>query len=101
MPRHSVYVRPEARQEIDSLPGHVRRRVRRAVLALQDDPTPSQAKRMEYDLGPRQELWRLRLDAWRVVYLVDQEWEHVYVLAVRKRPPYQYEDLEGLLAGVD
>jgi mRNA interferase RelE/StbE len=71
--------------------------VRRAVLSLQEDPKPSQGKRMEFDLEAKQELWRLRLDAWRVVYLIDQEWEHVYVLAVRKRPPYQYEDLEELL----
>ena len=100
MPRYSVYIRPGARKEIDRLPGHVRQRVRRAVLSLQDDPRPSQGKCMEYDLGPQQELWRLRLDAWRVVYLIDQEWGQVYVLAVRKRPPYQYEDLTALLAEV-
>jgi mRNA interferase RelE/StbE len=97
VPHCSVYIRPEAREEIDSLPGHVRQRVRRAVLALQDNPRPSQGKCMEYDLGPKQELWRLRLDAWRVVYLIDQERDRVYVLAVRKRPPYQYEDLVALL----
>jgi len=101
MPRHSVYVLPEARKEIDRLPGNNRQRVRRAVVSLQDEPRPSQGKQMEYDLGTRQELWRLRLDAWRVVYLVDQECGRVYVLAVRKRPPYQYEDLEGLMSEVD
>jgi mRNA interferase RelE/StbE len=100
MPRYSVYIRPDAHKEIDCLPGHVRQRVRRAVLSLQDDPRPSQGKCMEYGLGPQQELWRLRLDAWRVVYLIDQEWSQVYVLAVRKRPPYQYEDLTELLTEV-
>jgi len=97
MPRYNVYVRPEARKEIDRLAGHVRERVRRAVLGLQDDPRPSQGKCMEYDLGPSRQLWRLRLEAWRVVYLIDQEWNQVYVLGVRKRPPYQYEDLASLL----
>jgi mRNA-degrading endonuclease RelE of RelBE toxin-antitoxin system len=100
MPRYSVYIRPEARKEIDRLPGHVRQRVRRAVLTLQDNPRPSQGKRMEYDLEPKQELWRLRLDAWRVVYLIDQEWDQVYILAARQRPPYQYEDLATLLTDV-
>ena len=56
---------------------------------------------MEYDLGPKRELWRLRLDVWRLVYLIDQEWNQVYVLAVRRRPPYQYEDLASLLTEVD
>jgi mRNA interferase RelE/StbE len=101
MARYNVYIRPQARKEIDHLPGHIRQRVRRAVLALQDDPMPSKSKRMKYDLGPNRELWRLRLDAWRVVYLVDQEWDQVYVLSVRKRPPYQYEDLAELLTEVD
>jgi mRNA-degrading endonuclease RelE of RelBE toxin-antitoxin system len=100
MARYSVYVRPQARKEIDRLPGHVRQRVRRAVLGLQDDLRSSRGKCMEYDLGPDRELWRLRLDVWRVVYLIDQEWDQVYVLAVRKRPPYQYEDLASLLAGM-
>ena len=101
MARYSVYIRPQARKEIDDLPGHVRQRVRRALLGLQDNPRPSQGKCMEYDLGPERVLWRLRLDAWRVVYLIDQEWHHVYVLAVRRRPPYQYEDLASLVAEVD
>ena len=100
MPRYSVYIRPDAYKEIDRLPGHVRQRVRRAVLSLRDAPRPSQGKCMDYDLGPQQELWRLRLDAWRVVYLIDQEWDQVYILAVRKRPPYQYEDLTELLTEV-
>jgi mRNA-degrading endonuclease RelE of RelBE toxin-antitoxin system len=52
---------------------------------------------MEYELEARQNLWRLRLDAWRVVYPIDQEWDQVYVLAVRKRSPRQYEDLEELV----
>jgi len=48
------------------------------------------------DLGDL-ELRRLRIERWRVVYM-DEEWELVTVLAVRKRPPYDYEDLEELLA---
>lgn len=97
MPRYSVYLRPAARQEIERLPGHIRQRVRRAVLMLQDNPRPAQGKCMDYAPEPTQELWRLRLDAWRVVYVIDQENQQVYVLAVRKRPPYQYEDLGMLL----
>ena len=49
------------------------------------------------DLGDL-ELRRLRIERWRVVYMIDEEWELVTVLAVRKRPPYDYEDLEELLA---
>lgn len=43
------------------------------------------------------ELWRLRLDNWRILYAIDESQGIVDVLAVRKRPPYDYGDLEELL----
>jgi mRNA interferase RelE/StbE len=98
MTGYTVYVLPAARQEIDHLPGHVRQRVRRAVIGLRDDPKPAQSKRLEFDVGPGRELRRLRLESWRVVYLIDQA--VVYVLTARRRPPYQYADLDRLLTGI-
>ncbi len=97
---YQVYVLPQARREIDRLPGHIRQRLRRAVVGLRDDPCPPGSKQLTYDAGPERELWRWRLDPWRVVYLVDREWGRVYVLTVRRRPPYQYEDLAALLGEV-
>ena len=35
-------------------------------------------------------------DAWRVIYVVETEDKVVSVLAIRQRPPYQYEDLGDL-----
>jgi mRNA-degrading endonuclease RelE of RelBE toxin-antitoxin system len=93
---YKVYILPQASQEIDRLPGHVRQRVRRAVIGLRDDPKP--ALGIQLDLGAGRELWRLRLDTWHLVYLLDRDWGTIYVLAVRKRPPYQYEDLASLVA---
>ena len=98
---YKVYILPQASKEIDRLPGHVRQRVRRAVIGLRDDPKPADGIQLNFDLGAERELWRLRLDTWRVVYLIDHEWGRVYVLAVRKRPPYQYEDLTSLLTDVE
>jgi mRNA interferase RelE/StbE len=46
------------------------------------------------------ELCRLRLDKWRVVYTISEADLAIDVLAVRKRPPYDYGDLGALLAGV-
>ena len=97
MTRYQVYLPPRTVKEIDGLPGNIRQRVRRAVIGLRDDPQPRDGKRLAYDVGPGRELWRLRLDTWRVVYLLDRECERIYVLAVRRRPPYQYEDLDELL----
>ena len=41
---------------------------------------------------------RIRMDPWRVVYAVNDAEAWVWVLAVRKRPPYDHENLEKLLA---
>lgn len=101
MIRFRVYILPQASKEIDRLPGRVRQRVRRAVVGLRDDPLPTLSVRLDFDAGLGRELRRLRLDAWRVVYLLDQDSAGVYVLAVRRRPPYQYEDLGSLLVEVE
>lgn len=101
MSARKVYILPSAGKEIDRLPGHVRQRVRRAVLDLRENPEPDSAIQLRHDLGSGREIWRLRLDTWRVVYVLDREWDSVYVLAVRKRPPYQYEDLASLLVDLE
>jgi len=43
------------------------------------------------------ELWRLRLDSWRILYAIAEADMVVGVVAVRKRPPYDYGDLERLI----
>jgi mRNA interferase RelE/StbE len=40
----------------------------------------------------------MRLDQWRIVYAITDSELTVDVLAVRKRPPYDYGDLEDLIA---
>lgn len=95
MSRYEVYVTPQAWAEIILLPGHVRQRVKRAVDGLSQEPRPARSKELEAEVG--RELRRLRLDRWRIVYAVTESEKWVDVLAVRKRPPYDYGDLEELL----
>lgn len=54
----------------------------------------------EVELSQDIELHRIRLASWRVVYLVEEEWKLVSVLAIRKPPPYQYDDLDELMKNV-
>jgi mRNA-degrading endonuclease RelE of RelBE toxin-antitoxin system len=95
---HQLWVKDEAKYEINQLPGHVRQRVRRIIQALSDEPSPSGSIQMNVPTDTILEVRRLRLDEWRVIYMVDEEWSEVGVLAVRKRPPYDYSDLSALLA---
>jgi mRNA interferase RelE/StbE len=93
---YKVYVTSAGWKEIKNLPGRIRQRVRKAVDALADEPRPPKSKALELP-GSEMEIRRLRLERWRIVYAVTEASETVDVLAVRKRPPYDYGDLESLL----
>jgi mRNA interferase RelE/StbE len=42
-------------------------------------------------------VWRLRIDNWRIIYAIRESGDTIGVIAVRKRPPYEYEDLQEFL----
>jgi mRNA interferase RelE/StbE len=94
--RYTVYVTPAALKEIKSLPGNMRQRARKAVDALAENPRAPKSKHLEIPTVDA-EVRRLRLDRWRIVYAITEAELIVDVLAIRKRPPYDYGDLEALL----
>ncbi len=106
MSAYRVYVTPSALRELQQLPGHVRQRAKRAIDDLESNPHPPGSKALDLsDLqapteAPR-EVWRLRLEKWRVVYAITEADRIIDVIALRKRPPYDYGDLPQLLGQVD
>jgi mRNA interferase RelE/StbE len=98
--RYTLYVTPETFQNIKELPGNIRQRVRQAIQSLSDNPRPPQSKRLDLS-EVEAEVWRMRLDNWRILYAIDESEQIVDVLAVRKRPPYDYGDLEKLLEDLE
>ncbi len=102
MASYRVEVTAQARKEIRQLPGNMRQRVLRALRSLQSEPRLGSSQALDtakagIALQPHTDLRRIRLDAWRVVYLVEDDAALVSVLAIRKRPPYQYDDLGELI----
>jgi len=93
---YTVYITPPAITEIKALPGNIRQRVKRAIDGLAGNPQPVRSLVLDAPESERK-LCRLRLDRWRIVYAVTEAERAVDVLAVRKRPPYDYGDLEELL----
>ena len=92
---YRVWIDPSAIAELKGTSGHVRQRLKRAMLALGTDPRPPDSKPLEWPpehFEPR----RLKLRNWRIVYVVDDDVSWVWVLAVRKRPPYDYGDIAAL-----
>lgn len=99
-----IWVDAGAWAELRALPGHMRPPIRQAIQALARNPRPSRSQTL--DLPPEVatrcpagvELRRLRLGQWRVIYAIDDEWETITIVAIRRRPPYQYQDLAELIA---
>jgi mRNA-degrading endonuclease RelE of RelBE toxin-antitoxin system len=88
-------------RERETLPGAIRQRIKRIISDLAANPRPFNS--IEMQLTDEQtilgwEIRRIRVDTWRIIYAVDEEFEQIAILAIRKRPPYDYEDLEELLA---
>ena len=61
MSKYTVYIRPQAFQEIKSLPGNIRQRVRQAIRNLAANPRPSLSKQLDISFKIDL-LWRLRID---------------------------------------
>jgi len=96
-----VDIRRTARAKLRRLPGYARPIILNALKALVEAPNPPRSRLLDVDrlglvLPPSVTLRRLRLDPWRVVYAVDASERRIVVLAVRRRPPYCYEDVADL-----
>ncbi len=70
--------------------------MKREVGALAENARPSNSKALK-TAEAEYELRRIRLERWRIVYSVVESELIIDILTVRKRPPYNYEDLENLL----
>lgn len=95
-----LWVEPVVLKEIARLPGHIRARIRRALAELPDAPRPGNSRALDVpdDIAlSGVEARRLRIENWRILYTIDDEWDIITIIALRKRPPYNYDDLHDLL----
>lgn len=98
-----LWVEPAVIDEIAALPGNMRQRIRRVVRDLPQAPRPAHSRALDIpkDLALAGiEARRLRMEHWRMIYVIDQDLDLITVLAVRRRPPYNYDDLQELLSSL-
>lgn len=100
MSPYRIYVTPEALAEIKDLPGNIRQRVRQLIRELETQPKPAHSKQLQIN-DPDRQLFRIRLDNWRLIYALTEADQIIDVIAVRKRPPYDYGDLEQMLEDLE
>ena len=85
---------PSAWDELRHLPGNVRRQIIAAVDGLEQDARPAASRALVLP-DENREIWRLRSGYWRIIYLIIEE--QPLVLAIRRRPPYDYAVLVSLI----
>ena len=79
--RYAVEFERSAKKNLDRLDGPIRARVLRKVAALADDPRPPGATR----LVNADDLWRIRIGDYRVVYAIEDDRLVVIVVRVAGR----------------
>jgi mRNA interferase RelE/StbE len=79
--RYTVEFERAAKKELDRLDGPIRARVLRKVAALEDDPRPPGATR----LVGADDLWRVRVGDYCVIYAIEDDRLVVIVVRVAGR----------------
>lgn len=77
---YQVIIKRAAEKELDALDVRTRDRIGRRLLALEDDPRPQGAKKLQ-----GQDSFRLRVGDYRVLYTIDDQKGEVWIFAVGHR----------------
>ena len=89
MSLYHVQYHPRAKREIDALPKAVGGRIVAAIDALVDNPRPRTARKI---VGG-QNVYRIGVGRYRVIYEVNDDQRIVYITRVRIRTETTYRDL--------
>lgn len=66
---YRIDIRPSAQRDLARLAAQVRRRIAARIDALADEPRPPGCTK----LVGQQDLWRIRVGTFRVIYMIDDE----------------------------
>jgi mRNA interferase RelE/StbE len=77
----TVVIEAPARKALRRLPGTVRERILRALIALEVNPFAGDVKK----LSGTEQLWRLRVGDYRIVYEIDKGRPTVLVIRIADR----------------
>jgi mRNA interferase RelE/StbE len=80
-PSHAVQLKPSVDRQLQKLPTNVQRRIVGEMAALAFDPRPAGVVK----LAGEENLWRVRVGDYRIVYEVDDKHAVVTVLRVAHR----------------
>jgi mRNA interferase RelE/StbE len=90
LPEYEVLLRRRAEKQLDRVAYADHPRIVKAVLELEDDPRPRGSRKLFDDI------YRIRVGDYRVIYEIDGERKEVVVGKIARRREDTYRDVEGL-----
>ena len=81
MGSYTVQVKPSAQRELEALPDDLLPRVLQKMETLRDSPRPAGCKKLK---GYKDQ-WRVRVGAWRVVYVIDDTAKLISITRIAHR----------------
>ncbi len=81
MPEFKLVFARSARKELESLPATIVRRILPRIESLPIDPRPPGCRK----LSGTNDLWRIRVGDYRVIYSIEEQMLTIEVIAVRHR----------------
>jgi mRNA interferase RelE/StbE len=97
--RYRLWIEPEAHACRDQLPGKIRQRVKKQINSFTSQPRPAISQPLDVEglgVSAQVEIRRARLENWRIIYAINDTEKWIWILAIRQRPPYNYDDLAEL-----
>lgn len=82
------------RSQIRQIPNQIGFECLQAILSLSKDPYPSNAEELP---APYKNIWKIKLDGWRILYEVIEEDQVVIIIAVKRHDRSTYLNLFSVL----
>ena len=90
MPEYEILLRRKAEKQLDRIPYADHPRIVKAMLTLRDDPRPPGHRKLLDDI------YRIRVGNYRVIYKIDDEHKTVEVGKIARRREDTYRVIDGL-----
>lgn len=82
------------RSQIRQIPNQIGFECLQAILSLSKDPYPPNAEELP---APYKNIWKIKLDGWRILYEVIEEDQVVIIIAVKRHDRSTYLNLFSVL----
>lgn len=76
-----LYIKASASKESERIPAQIKERLRRHIALLQENPRPHGVKKLQ----GREEIYRIRVGSYRVLYAINDRNRSIHVLSVLDR----------------